>query len=102
MSVVERGAHERTLLAWHRTALGLLVNVGILVRIAFVEDAWWVLGPAGLAAGTAFLTYGASIVAYRRRSRAPTSLLATTAPIPLATAVTAAGLSIVVVALATR
>src|SRR5687768_6081751 len=56
-SVVERGAQqERTLLAWHRTALGLLANVGILVRIAFVEDAWWVLGPAGLAAGTAFLT----------------------------------------------
>jgi uncharacterized membrane protein YidH (DUF202 family) len=103
LPVVERGAQlERTLLAWHRTALGLLINGGILARIAFVEDTWWVLGPAGLATGTAFLTYCASIAAYSRRSRAPTALLAITASVPLATAVIATGLSIVVVVLAVR
>lgn len=55
------GQHERTALAWERTAVALMVAGGLLLKHAIDSDAAWaeVLGLLGVTAGAGLLLWAA-------------------------------------------
>lgn len=93
----EHGAQlERTLLAWHRTALVLLLNGGLLLRAAVQDRSRWLLGPAILLIGTAGLAWLVAVGVYAHGAgRARTGMMSTSSTLPVLGTALSVALSLV-------